>query len=358
MTFSPQGRRAPLAKPQRRPARGSAAQLDDRKASDTLLSAAPEKIDWLTADAFAAQLDALVAENGGVPPLEEAGQFSLPGALAKVALRWDPHRARWGRPVGRTASTHIIKPPRPQIPFHCENEHLCLELARALGLGAAESTVLRIGERTALAITRYDRVRTAAGDVRRLHQEDFSQGLGADPTLKYAAEGAPTLAQMIALLRDWAADGTAEALRLVEGVAFNWMIAGTDAHPRNYSLMIRAGSDVTLAPLYDIASALFLERAGSRRPPAGTQRLAMAVAGETLVGAIRRTHWEAEARLNGLRGAVVIDRLRSLAAAIPAAVAEVRDAALASGIDERFLARFVREVTAQAQRTARALHQR
>jgi serine/threonine-protein kinase HipA len=218
--------------------------------------------------------------------------------------------------------------------------------------------VLRIGERTALAVTRYDRVRNAAGEVRRLHQEDFSQGLGADPTLKYAAEGAPTLAQMIALLRDWAADGTAEALRLVEGVAFNWMIAGTDAHPRNYSLMIRAGSDVTLAPLYDIASALFLERTGTQGPPVGTRRLAMAVAGETLIGAIGRTHWEAEAKQSGLRGAVVIDRLTSLVAATPAAVDEVRDAALAAGIDERFVTRFVRDVTEQAKHSARVLRAR
>jgi len=325
---------------------------------ETLLHAEPEQIDWLTAAAFAAQLDALVAENGGVPPAEEAGQFSLPGALAKVALRWDPDRARWGRPVGRAASTHIIKPPRPQIPFHCENEHLCLELARALGLSAAESTVLRIGERTALVVSRYDRVRTAAGEVQRLHQEDFSQGLGADPTLKYAAEGAPTLAQMVALLRDWAADGTEQALRLVEAVAFNWVIAGTDAHPRNYSLLIRAGSAVTLAPLYDIASALFLERAGTPRAPVGERRLAMAVAGETLVGRIGRTHWETEAKRNGLRVSVVVDRLTRLATAVPAAVVAVRDAALASGMDERFATRFAREVTAQARQAVRALSAR
>ncbi len=326
---------------------------------ETLLRAAPEQIDWLTADAFAAQIDALVAENGGVPPEEEAGHFSLPGALAKVALRWDPDGARWGRPVGRAASTHIIKPPRPQIPFHCENEHLCLELARALGLTVAESTVLRIGEqRTALVVSRYDRVRTAAGEVQRLHQEDFSQGLGADPALKYAAEGAPTLAQMVALLRDWAADGTEESLRLVEAVAFNWVIAGTDAHPRNYSLLIGAGSAVTLAPLYDIASALFLQRPGAPRPPAGARRLAMAVAGETRVGAIGRTHWETEAKRNGLGVSVVVDRLTRLATAVPAAVAEVRDTALAVGMDERFATRFARDVTAQAKRAARALSAR
>lgn len=325
---------------------------------ETLLSAPPEQLEWLTPDAFAAQLDALIAENGGVPPQEEAGYFSLPGALAKVALRWDPAQGRWGRPVGRTASTHIIKPPRPMIPFHCENEHLCLELARALGLTAAETQLLDIEGRTALAVTRYDRIRAVDGDVQRLHQEDFSQGLGADPALKYAAEGAPRLAQLIALLRDWAADGTAEALRLVDAVAFNWVIAGTDAHPRNYSLLIRSGSAVTLAPLYDIASAIFLNRAEARPVPAGERRLAMAVAGETKIGDIRRTHWETEAKQSGLRASVVLGRIMQLATAMPAAVADVCEASIAAGIAPHFANQFAREITAQARWATQALSAR
>jgi len=44
-------------------------------------------------------------------------------------------------------------------------------------------------------------------------------------------------------------------LALIDALAWNWLIAGTDAHAKNYSLLL-AGNDVRLAPLYDVASAL------------------------------------------------------------------------------------------------------
>ena len=37
---------------------------------------------------------------------------------------------------------------------------------------------------------------------------------------------------------------------------FNWLIAGTDAHAKNFSLLIAPGPQIRLAPLYDLASAL------------------------------------------------------------------------------------------------------
>ena len=43
--------------------------------------------------------------------------------------------------------------------------------------------------------------------------------------------------------------------RFADALAWNWIIGGTDAHAKNYSLLL-SGSDVRLAPLYDIASAL------------------------------------------------------------------------------------------------------
>jgi serine/threonine-protein kinase HipA len=38
-------------------------------------------------------------------------------------------------------------------------------------------------------------------------------------------------------------------------LVLNWLIAGTDAHAKNYSMILR-GTKTQLAPLYDIASAL------------------------------------------------------------------------------------------------------
>jgi serine/threonine-protein kinase HipA len=42
----------------------------------------------------------------------------------------------------------------------------------------------------------------------------------------------------------------------LDAVYYNWLIGGTDAHAKNYALLIASAGQVRLAPLYDIASIL------------------------------------------------------------------------------------------------------
>ena len=51
---------------------------------------------------------------------------------------------RFGVPAGRTPTTHILKPPQRDRPGHVENEHVCLALARELGLAAAQAEVREV----------------------------------------------------------------------------------------------------------------------------------------------------------------------------------------------------------------------
>ena len=48
--------------------------------------------------------------------------------------------------------------------------------------------------------------------------------------------------------------------RFADALIWNWLIGGTDAHAKNYSVLL-AGDQVRLAPLYDIASALPIRHA-------------------------------------------------------------------------------------------------
>ena len=50
-------------------------------------------------------------------------------------------------------------------------------------------------------------------------------------------------------------DARDATLQFFDALAWNWIIAGTDAHAKNYSLLL-LGSQVRLAPFYDVASAL------------------------------------------------------------------------------------------------------
>lgn len=308
-----------------------------------LEGAGPGSIEWLDDHAVANLLRELDAENTPGGAAVSTGQFSLPGALAKTALTWDATAQRWGRPSGRAATTHILKPPMRGVPHHNEIEHLTLELARHSGCSAASSTLVHVEDQAAIAVERYDRERR--GDVTvRLHQEDLSQSLGVNPRLKYVAEGAPGIVDAVGLLRDQSAHGLEDVYRFLNAVAFNWIVAGTDAHPRNYSVLIRSRGDVTLAPLYDLASALLLPT----RTPADQLPFAMSVAGRRTLGQITRAAWEAQAAEVRVSQARLIEEIRDLLQRVIDAVPIVAATGVASGIDEAFAGRFVARIQRRA----------
>ena len=107
-----------------------------------------------------------------------------------------------------------------------------------------------------MVVTRYDRVERDGGIV-RVHQEDLCQALSVPPDRKYENEGGPGVERVAALLRDAmpARESGRAVRRFADALIWNWLIAGTDAHAKNYSLLL-AGDQVRLAPLYDVASAL------------------------------------------------------------------------------------------------------
>lgn len=162
-------------------------------------------------------------------------------------------------PSGRTAAatSHILKPALEGFDDHDLNEHLCLSAARRAGLMAANTRIASFDDQTAIVTERYDRVAQPNGWLRRIHQEDLCQALGLPPELKYQSEGGPTPRAIVDLLRQVLPGVAADdaVLRFLDALVLNWLICGTDAHAKNYSLLL-AGRQVRLAPLYDVASAL------------------------------------------------------------------------------------------------------
>jgi hypothetical protein len=80
------------------------------------------------------------------------------------------------------------------------------------------------------------------------------------------------------------------------GDILNWLIAGTDAHAKNYALLLSSAGQVRLAPLYDLASVLPYPDFDPHRI-----RLAMRLGGEYGLRNIGRRQWQklaAELRLD------------------------------------------------------------
>ena len=277
----------------------------------------PGNIAWLTEDEVADRLRELREDSTAWLGRTFTGQFSLAGAQSKTALL--RRNGRWGVPSGSTPTTHILKPAITGFDDHDLNEHLCLAAARRAGLLAVRTQVTRFGDVSAVVVERFDR-RSAGQAFGRIHQEDLCQAMSVPPAGKYQSEGGPGPREVADLLRRVMRPGEAYAAlwRFADALIWNWLIAGTDAHAKNYSILL-AGDDVRLAPLYDVSSAL----------PYGIHekklRLAMKVGGGYSVSPSRSTWSRAAAEL-GLRADELIDRARELAERAPDAFAEAANA--------------------------------
>lgn len=102
--------------------------------------------------------------------------------------------------------------------------------------------------------------------------------------------------------------------RFADALIWNWIIAGTDAHAKNYSLLI-SGSQVRLAPLYDVASALPYDMHEKKL------RLAMKIGGDYRVYPYKNP-WPLAARELGLDEEALRLRVQELLMVAPQAFAD------------------------------------
>lgn len=211
------------------------------------------EVHWLTEQDLAARLRALRTDGAAWRKPSDQSYFSLAGAQPKTALYFDG--ARYGVPSGRRATTHILKPDIGGLDGHSINEHLCLEFAHDLGIPVARSSVVRFEDQVAIVVERYDR-RSEGDAVVRFHQEDLCQALAIHPTNKYERDGGPTAKRIGEVLRQSSRLPDEDVTTFLRALALNWVIGGTDAHGKNYSVLLGARGTVRLAPLYDVASVL------------------------------------------------------------------------------------------------------
>jgi len=302
------------------------------------------RIDWMTEREVADRLAALRRDATMWLGPDFTGRFSLAGAQAKTALHLDG--SRWGLPSDGAATTHILKPAIAGLDDHDLNEHLCLDAARRAGLPAARSEIKRFEDQTAVVVERYDRV-IRRGAVNRVHQEDICQALAVPPSQKYEADGGPNVRAIAALLRTEITPVTARfdaVWSFSDALAWNWLIGGTDAHAKNYSVLL-AGRQVRLAPLYDIASALAYPGVDELK-----LKMAMKLGDEYRLKAHRASTWTHTARALELDPEEVIERVRHLAETAPDAFATAAATPAVRGLGRPLAPRLVDAVASRAQR--------
>lgn len=186
----------------------------------------------------------------------KSNNLSLAGAHPKIGLIFTPD-GNWHSPNNDQVSTHIIKP----VPSRWKNldvvEHQTMRAAELLGLDVAKSEIRTFGSTKAFITERYDRKIDEKGALARLHQEDLCQALSVSPSKKYQRrEGGPGVGEIARLFKQVeSSDQHDLAQRFFKGLAFNVFAGCTDAHAKNYSVLLQ-NTSVRLAPLYDLASTL------------------------------------------------------------------------------------------------------
>jgi serine/threonine-protein kinase HipA len=252
-----------------------------------------------------ADLERIIEELPSKPFLvgEEGVSMSLAGVQSKLAVAVDGS-GRICIPLEGSPSTHILKPDAERLWGGVQNEAFCLSLAKRLGIQTAQVTTGKAGARRYLLVTRYDRI-FINGRWRRLHQEDFCQALGKPPSAKYESNQTgirgPTLADMFDVARRLMLP--TEIIRLLDMVLFNVITCNTDAHAKNYSIMINANG-VSLAPLYDVMCGQVWEHV--------TRNLAQKIGGKNRGEYLKGRHWVRSARECGLGARQVLARVRTL----------------------------------------------
>ena len=231
-------------------------------------------------------------ENPIRSPLANApgtGKSSLGGIQPKVVLARTA--TGWAQAMGGSPTTHILKPQlsgeRATVIF---DEEYGSRLTRGMGLADFATYVEEFEGLPALVIERYDRA-----DGSRIHQEDFSQALGATRNEKYQEAGGVVSLKRVADALTKYTPGD-DLIRLARMVVVAVGMGNLDMHTKNIGLLHRADGDVTLAPAYDTVPQAHLPNDG---------RLALAVNKRYRHSEITRDDLHAEIAGWGLRSSAV-----------------------------------------------------
>lgn len=184
--------------------------------------------------------DAIIADQDlpNDPDAQQANELlggtSMGGARPKAVVEDDDGLwiAKFNRPDDRWNNARA--------------EQAMLVLARACDLQTAESKVVRIGDRDALLVKRFDREKTEGG-YRRARMLSALTLLRADEDERDKW----SYVTLVEELRRLSSQPKTDALELFGRMVFNALISNTDDHPRNHAV-ISMNEDWKLSPAYDL----------------------------------------------------------------------------------------------------------
>ncbi len=134
-----------------------------------------------------------------------------------------------------------------------------------------------------------------------------------------------------------------DAATFLDALILNWLIGGTDAHAKNYSILIGGEGLVRLAPLYDLASIFAYANVDPDKA-----KLAMKIGGEYRLRSIGLSEWRKLAIDLRTDADTLIDRIRAMAGELPDRLADEVRRLSATGVAHRVIDALARELPRRA----------
>ena len=193
-----------------------------------------------------------------VPESAAEGAAALSGVQNKLALSTVTAGKRYTLPVHGKLSDLIAKLPPPGDDSQIFNEYVAMTLAASAGVNIATCRPLKMDtidmpdlvevigpDMHYLAVDRFDRGPSAA-----VHVEDACQALTMRPEQKYAKR--EKFVRLLQLLNRLSRKSIDDVRQFITRQVVNTLLANSDAHLKNFSLIYHNGLDPELSPAYDI----------------------------------------------------------------------------------------------------------
>lgn len=157
--------------------------------------------------------------------------------------------------------THILKPTPERFPYCSENEHVSMEILRALGLPTPPCGLIPFKQSSnheveyAYVIKRFDRDK----DHNPVHQEDMMQVMGfSNKTCESKYDSASYFDVLIKLKE---LGGSALQIQFFRSLVASYLIGNEDHHLKNISIF--HSKPVTLTPAYDFLNTMIITNSGT-----------------------------------------------------------------------------------------------
>lgn len=170
------------------------------------------------------------------------GKMSISGVQPKLSVMVDKDEK--SLKVMPTGGTHILKPTPEAFPFLSENENLCMNLAREMGIETPPHGLVKMmDDRLAYLVRRFDR--DAMGG--KIPMEDFAQLL--EKTDKYNG----SIEQVGKFIKRHSCVPFVDTQKLFVRALFFFLIGNGDAHLKNFA-MVGSPAGYRLTNAYDIVN--------------------------------------------------------------------------------------------------------